>query len=229
MWQATDGIDLIAPDATVVRAFAESYFIATWDPADGFPGFVDFLGHNGKPILDSYRSYRFGGTRRMLLQSIHRDGDRLEASICNDQAGIYVLGQPRPAPTSTPPHPDPDLYGPGGRPYVLNDLFVITVSLSSTGTPTGIPKVVDRGTARAPNWNPFSGWQFQKHDLLFFDEQNHYRYTREQQQSVIDCNTWALHNNPGIVDPGPPPRRMYPDGTPPTLTQYPGWTRVGEP
>ncbi|NDZ97670.1 hypothetical protein G3I13_21210 [Streptomyces sp. SID6673] len=53
-------------------------------------------------------------------------------------------------------------------------------------------------------------------------------------QPGTTCDKWAQQNYPGVIDPGPPAKRMYPNGFPdpafqPTLEQSPGWTRIGQP
>ncbi|GAA3722369.1 hypothetical protein GCM10022238_41050 [Gordonia hankookensis] len=222
LWQAEPELSLTDRNSTVVRAFFESLFIAEWSrTVDAFPGFADLIAASDTRVseTDPDRDHPWSGTRRLLLRSVAVSGDEVRAVVCDDRSGMYLQSQAR------TPNVVPDsssyLYGPGGHRY-MESAMTWYVVMRKAGDPAKWPRKVDEGSSRAPNWNAFAGWKLVDRG---FDA---------PWQPGTTCDKWAQQNYPGVIDPGPPAKRMYPNGFPdpafqPTLEQSPGWTRVGQP
>lgn len=216
VWQAGPGVNLASAAATAIRAFFESQMIQS----DGeeryvFPGYIDALGISYEIATFSKKFKPAGGTRRLLLQAVRTSGNTILGEVCDDQAGLYdsgSVGSPY-----KPTKPDDPLVGPGGLVYMARPQ-ARRVELRRIG-PHNYPPEVDQGSARAPNWNAFEGWQIDQST-----------FWNPSFDAGPICTDWANTNYPGVVVPEEPGRRMFPNSVPdpefqPTLPQYPGWTR----
>lgn len=223
VWQASPGISLTTPDATLVRAFFESRFIVeVLGMPYAFPGFADTVRIVQNSIYDIPEGHpsaddRRAGTRRLMLLSLARTDDHLDALVCDDQAGLYFEKNIGHKDRGLPP-----LFDLRDGRWFMPDAFPYSVSLRRSGRSVWHP-TVDRDTDRAPNWNVFTGWTA-KQNRLNLDGSN----------SIL-CSNWASRNYPGIPSGQSQgaPQRIYPTGPTdpafqPTLPQSPGWTRLGQ-
>jgi len=219
-WQSVSGLNLVSREATVVRAFFESSAIAArLDNEAAFPGFSRLMTDapgSAKIIEGESWDRPFAGTRRFLLQSISVTGDTLRSTVCDDGGGVYYSNRLTRKP-SNPSASTPEL-SPGGF-HRMTPTLTWYVVLRGPDHALKWPKRVDVGTSRAPNWDVFDGWNLKDYGIG-----NDAGY----------CDRWAMENYPGVSDPAVPNERFYPPegpgpATQPTLPQYPGWTRIGEP
>lgn len=150
-----------------------------------FPGFADTVRIVQNSIYDIPEGHpsaddRRAGTRRLMLLSLARTDDHLDALVCDDQAGLYFEKNIGHKHRGLPP-----LFDLRDGRWFMPDAFPYSVSLRKSGTSVWHP-TVDRDTDRAPNWNAFTGWTA-KQNRLNLDGSN----------SIL-CSNWASRNYPGI-------------------------------
>ncbi|MGW0022151.1 hypothetical protein ACWDUD_27890 [Rhodococcus sp. NPDC003382] len=201
-WSAESGINLLGPDATVVRAYFESYYIASFahSTAAGYPGFenatedvaYDPPRHRAINDRTNYNPLPIVGTFHAHLLSIERNAFGMQAVVCE---GDYSLMDLRRDGTYT------------NRGVRIPTAMQIEFTPGSAGI-TDTARYAE-GPERTPQNDVFGGWTVTRHA---FSTGN------------FDDNLACQHKFPD--PPETRPERINETFTVPypTLPPYPGWS-----
>ncbi|WP_278315198.1 hypothetical protein [Lolliginicoccus levis] len=209
-WTAADGIDLLSPEATIVRATAEALAIAGFVGEEGaFPGLDEFW----NDYLDSQTSFglpttletrgkqrRVTGTRDYHIYRIGWTGDELTAEFCIDDS--YAASSFDAGATFDWPR------------VAITRVTTRKLTLARDTTDPPAPPPAPTGL-RAPTWNAFDGWRaidlYQSGD---FDYCSTWYNTRDRDP---DRPYWPQYSSQD------PEHRPPPGPNPPIAPPTPGW------
>ncbi|MFZ2526149.1 MAG: hypothetical protein WAX14_00630 [Rhodococcus sp. (in: high G+C Gram-positive bacteria)] len=200
-WGAEPGLDLFGVRETAVRAYLESYYVASFahSTAAGYPGFEKAAGHVqyypvDRPDINDRTNYNPNpiiGTLQFHLMSLTDTEQGFQAMACR---GDYSLSSAR---------PDGTYSNFGGRyPQAMLVDFVPGPDGTSLVSHTG------EGPARAPQTDMFGGWTVTRHGFTTGDFDD--RYACEYKFPDAP-ETRPTRVNDTVAVPYP------------TLPPYPGW------
>lgn len=200
-WGAEPGLDLFGVRETAVRAYLESYYVASFahSTAAGYPGFEKAAGHVqyypvDRPDINDRTNYNPNpiiGTLQFHLMSLTDTEQGFQAMVCR---GDYSLSSAR---------PDGTYSNFGGRyPQAMLVDFVPGPDGTSLVSHAG------EGPARAPQTDMFGGWTVTRHGFTTGDFDD--RYACEYKFPDAP-ETRPTRVNDTVAVPYP------------TLPPYPGW------
>ncbi|WP_157084283.1 hypothetical protein [Millisia brevis] len=209
IWSAESGIDLVGPEAILVRAAREADVVARYaGPDSTYPGFMDAL----DPELHDFYGYESGvaaiyGTQYARLQSLDVSPDGFTALICIQGDGMARLSEGTYVSSNGPAY---------ALMYEFVDRTLTPPERAVAYAPSSIPDTSDEPTATdrpgdqpawsAPRNNLFTGWTITLRPLS--DETNEL------------CDPWGRTLFP---DAPPEPETVENSSPPPTLPASPGW------
>lgn len=199
-WSADPGIDLYSREATVVRAYMESYYLAVSANALSatYPGFAEAVPQRKRadydhPIDPTER--RYIGTQFQHLMWMTKTEHGWFATICTGDYSVMEVGQ------------DGKFYNVGSKYVNAETVEVIAPDeVSETSAQTSGPE-------RAPTINVFDGWTLADH-----------RKGARDQNAYSECDS----RMPDARDARPQKANLPHDAPYPTLAPYPGWPRYDE-
>ena len=199
-WSAEPGIDLFGSPETAVRAYLESYYIASFahSTAAGYPGYEEAirnLAYNPprRDINDrsNYTSFPLIGTLYAHILSINETEHGAQVVVCQGNYSVMTAV------------PDGSYSNLGSR---IPSPFVIEMTSPPDETPRQLPTT--GGRAQAPQTNMFGGWSITLHAF----------------------STGNFDDNLACESKFPDPPEIRPQRTSetlstpyPTLPPYPGW------
>ncbi|BBZ73657.1 hypothetical protein MPRS_47500 [Mycobacterium paraseoulense] len=216
VWSAEPGIDLTTGPAVVVRAYTESYLLAsvTGDEKFLYPGFGQSVDPNKSidnptgsrfrwPKTDRRPENPWVGTEQAHILSIATSGRDVTVVACE-----YLFGTAQPhgrgyTPNIGQPPPDSGI-----------DPMRITMTAPAA---TGPQMPAQQGPAKAPSTDVFGGWRITSHQGGYFAEYGLASEWPGIAQDTDACRAKAPPH-PELVRGGEYPRSDFP-----TLPPSPGW------
>jgi hypothetical protein len=212
VWTAESGIDLTTGAAVVVRAYLESFELAsaTGDARYLYPGFEQATkgAPDVRPKLAAHADTPWVGSERNRILSTHIAGSDVKAVVCS-----YTYG-------SAQREQSGGFTAQAGNPFEPNaGIYAVEVTLKSPsdGTHSLPPQA---GPDRAPSGDVFAGWQVTGHQGGYFSESG-------GAQSDLDACIAKAPDSPErrafLVNPMPDGKLYHPRTDFPTLPASPGW------
>lgn len=217
VWSAEHGIDLTAGPAVAVRAYTESYLLAslTGDDKYLYPGFEHAVNPN-KTVNDPMGTQQLWpdtgrppnlwiGTEQQHILSITFSGRDVIVVTCE-----YVFGTA-----------EPGRHGDYADHYVMPEpdggIDPMRITMTAPTDP-GPPKPPQQGPARAPSADVFNGWKITNHQGGWFVTSG----------VGSDWPTWHDDHDKCLAKAPPHPNLVrgggaYPRSQFPTLPAVPGW------
>ncbi|MDC8985637.1 hypothetical protein [Mycobacterium marinum] len=169
VWTAEPGIDVTAWPAVVVRAYTESFLLAsiTRDDKYLYPGFAQSVDPNKSihdpistqflwPKTDDPREPRWVGTQRDHILSVTTSGRDVTVIVCE-----YTFGTASESRFGRGYAP----HAAGSDPYAGVDEMRITMTAPAK---PALPLPAQQGPARAPSVDVFAGWRITSHQGGWF-------------------------------------------------------------
>jgi hypothetical protein len=216
VWTAEPGIDVTTWPVVVVRAYTESYLLAsiTGDDKYLYPGFKQAVEPNQSidhptgtqflwPRTDKAPRYPWVGTEQAHVLSVATLGREVAVVVCEYNFGTaQQTGQGYEPNVGQPP------------PYSGIDPMRITM----TAPPNPAPQMpAQQGPARAPSVDAFNGWKITSHQGGYFARSG---VGDEWPNAIEDRNTCLTKapQHPDVQRGGSYPRSDFP-----ALPASPGW------
>jgi hypothetical protein len=199
-WSADPGIDLHSRQATVVRAYVESYYLSinSNSLSAAYPGFAEAVPQRKRADFDhpaDPTERRYVGTQFQHLMWMMKTDRGWFATICTGDYSVMEVGQ------------DGKFYNIGSK-YVNAETVELIAPNDVSATPAK-----SSGPERAPTINVFEGWTLAEH-VKGARDQNAYAECDSRMPDARDVR---------------PQKANLPHDTPyPTLAPYPGWPRYDE-
>ncbi|NDV10001.1 hypothetical protein GXW84_37165 [Rhodococcus sp. IEGM 248] len=199
-WSADPGIDLYSRQATVIRAYVESYYLAIDASAlsAAYPGFAEAVPQHKRADFDhpvDPTERRYVGTQFQHLMWMTKTERGWFATICTGDYSVMELGE------------DGKFYNVGSK-YVNAETVEVIAPNEVSATSAN-----SSGPERAPTINVFDGWTLAEH-VKGARDQNAYAECDSRMPDARDVR---------------PQKANLPHVTPyPTLAPYPGWPRYDE-
>lgn len=216
VWTAEPGIDVITSPAVAVRAYTESYLLAsiTSDGKYLYPGFKQAVDPNqpeGHPTGTQYLwpktdepQHPWVGTAQEHILSINTSGRDLTVVTCEYLFGAAAQGRNQGyTPMIAQPPPDSGIYP-----------ARITMTAPEPPGPQMDPQ---RGPARAPSTDVFNGWRITSHQGGYFALSGIGAEWPNHNQDRDACLAKAPQH-PDLLRGGEYPRSAFP-----TQPPSPGW------
>ncbi len=210
VWSAEAGIDLTAGAAVAIRAYLESFELAsaTGDERYVYPGFTQATAPTVRPKLEAHADTPWVGSERNRIIAVNRAGADVNAVVCS-----YTYGSAQREQSS-------GFTAQAGNPFEPNaGIYPVAVTLTSPSD-GGHPIPPQIGPARTPLDDVFAGWRVTGHRGGYFTETG-------GAQSDLDACVAKAPDSPErrafLVNPMPDGKLYHPRSDFPTLSTYPGW------
>lgn len=212
VWSAETGIDLTTGAAVSVRAYLESFEVAsaTGDERYVYPGFAQATSTQPdvRPRLVAHADAPWVGSERNRIVAVNRVGADVNAVVCS-----YTYG-------SAQREQSGGFTAQAGNPFGP-DAGIYAVEVTLTPPPDGErPLPPQAGPARTPSDDVFGGWRITAHRGGYFTE------TGGAQSDFDACVAKAPdlpERRAFLVNPMPNGKLYHPRSDFPTLPAYPGW------
>lgn len=219
VWSAEPGIDLTTWPAVVVRAYTESYILASITSGDKYlyPGFKQAVNSNKTihdpvgaqflwPTAEHPSENGWIGTAQDHILSIATSGRDVTVVVCEYMFGSAEQGH----------------YGGYtahlGAPPPDSGIFPMRLTLTAPAAP-GPPKPAQEGPARAASVDVFNGWRITSHQGGWFARYGVGWEWPDAIENNDTCRAKAPENR-DILRGMEYDRSLFP-----TLPAYPGWPR----
>ncbi|WP_231996229.1 hypothetical protein [Mycobacterium scrofulaceum] len=214
VWTAEPGIDVTTAAAVAVRAYTESYLLASimGDNRYLYPGFQQSVDPNQSidhptgtqflwPKTDAPQQ-PWVGTDRVHISSVTMSGRDATVVACE-----YTFGTAQPARNGYEPNI--------GEPPPYSGIDAMRITMTAPAKPG--PQFPQQGPARAPSVDVFNGWRITGHQGGYFARSG---VGDEWPNAIEDRNTCLnkAPQHPGLVRGGQYPRTDFP-----TQPPSPGW------
>ena len=217
VWSAEPGIDVTTWPAVVVRAYTESYLLAsiTGDNKYLYPGFKQSVDPNKSiddptgtqflwPKTDGTREHPWVGTEQAHILSIKTTGRDVTVVVCEYLFGTAQQGPHRGYTPNVAVAP----------PQAGIDSMRLTMTAPANPGPQLPPQ---RGPARAPSIDVFNGWRITDHQGGYFARSGVGTEWPDATENQDACVAEAP-GHPNLARDGEYPRSDFP-----TLPPSPGW------
>ncbi|MBC2639114.1 hypothetical protein H5400_09460 [Rhodococcus wratislaviensis] len=199
-WSADPGIDLSSRQATVVRAYMESYYLAINSSALSatYPGFAEAVPQKKRADFDNPidpTDRRYVGTQFQHLMWMTPTEHGWFATVCTGDYSVMEVGE------------DGKFYNVGSK-YVNAETVDLIAPNDQSAT-----SAESSGSERAPTIDVFGGWTLA----------DHAKGARDQ-NAYTECDS----RMPDARDARPQKSNLPHDTPYPTLAPYPGWPRYDE-
>lgn len=213
-WTAEPGIDVTAGPAVPVRAYTESYLLASimGDNRYLYPGFQQSVDPNqsiNHPIgtqslwpKTNAPQQQWIGTVQVHILSVTTAGRDVTVVACE-----YTFGTAQPARNGYEPNI--------GKPPPYSGIDPLRITMKAPAKPG--PESPQRGPARSPSVDVFNGWRITSHQGGYFAQSG---FGDEWPNAIEDRNTCLAKapQHPDLQRGGEYPRTDFP-----TLPPSPGW------
>jgi hypothetical protein len=212
VWSAEPGIELTTGAAVAVRAYLESYELAsaTGDERYVYPGFAQATDDTSdvRPRLVKHSDAPWVGSERNRVISLDRAGADVHAVVCS-----YMYG-------SAQREQSGGYTAQAGNPFDPNaGIYAVEVTLMPPPD-AGQQLSPQAGPARAPSVDVFRGWRIA-------GRRGGYSSETGGAQSDLDACVAKAPDSPErrafLVNPMPGGKLYHPRSDFPTLPAYPGW------
>ncbi|GAB4593906.1 hypothetical protein MOKP4_02240 [Mycobacterium avium subsp. hominissuis] len=214
VWTAEPGIDVTAGPAVPVRAYTESYLLASimGDNRYLYPGFQQSVDPNqsiNHPIgtqslwpKTNAPQQQWIGTVQVHILSVTTAGRDVTVVACE-----YTFGSAQPARHGYEPNI--------GKPPPYSGIDPLRITMETPAKPG--PQSPQRGPARSPSVDVFNGWRITSHQGGYFAQSG---VGDEWPNAIEDRNTCLAKasQHPDLQRGGEYPRTDFP-----TLPPSPGW------
>lgn len=215
VWTAEPGIDVTTGPAVPVRAYIESYLLAsvTGDNRYLYPGFQQSVDPNQSidhpignqflwPKTDRPAKTPWVGTDQLYIWSVTTSGRDVTVVVCE-----YTFGTAQPAHKGYEPNI--------GKPPPYSGIDPIRITMTAPATPG--PQSPQQGPARSPSVDVFDGWRITSHQGGYFAQSG---VGDEWPNAIEDRNTCLAKapQHPDLQRGGEYPRADFP-----TQPPSPGW------
>lgn len=214
VWTAEPGIDVTTGPVVAVRAYAESYLLAsiTGDDRYLYPGFQQSVDPNQSidhptgtqflwPKLDT-REHPWVGTDQVHISSVTTSGRDVTVLACEYTFGTAQLARDGYEPNIALPPP-------------RSGISSMRITMTAPAKPA--PQFPRLGPARAPSVDVFNGWRITSHQGGYFAETG----IGDEWPNVIEDENTCIAKAPQHPDLKRGGR--YPRGDFPTQPASPGW------
>lgn len=215
VWTAEPGIDVTTGPAVPVRAYTESYLLAsvTGDNKYLYPGFAQSVDPNQSvdhptgtqflwPKTDDPAKTPWVGTDQAHIASVTTSGRDVTVVVCE-----YTFGSAQPARKGYVPNI--------GQPPPYSGIDPMRITMTAPAKPR--PETPQQGPARAPSVDVFNGWRITSHQGGYFARSG---VGDEWPNAAEDRNTCLAKapQHPDLQRGGEYPRADFP-----TQPPSPGW------